>query len=324
VSRIEPSHFDSATFYVTFDNHRNDDYTPYVFVTTNFGRTFTSIVNNLPQGQTDFVHVIREDTKNQNLLFVGTDVGAYVAGSLFGRHKLSPLISPKKTWEGLAGGIAVALLTIWQVFRPLAQGSQFYLIVFLAGTLPLVFLVYRPGWGRIDPPNRPGAADWALAAVTLVVCLYPVAPVWIGAGGYDDFLDRQGLLDPTDVAMGAALLVLILEACRRTTGWALPIVCGLFLAYGYYGGLLPQGWAIAHAGLNFDQIIDALYNSGSGFFGTPLDVAATYIVLFTIYGAVLELSGAARFFVDLSVATFRRSPSAAGRSPAKTSTSVTS
>ncbi|MDQ8161540.1 MAG: hypothetical protein P3C10_03040, partial [Gemmatimonadota bacterium] len=79
VSRIEPSHFDSATFYVTFDNHRNDDYTPYVFMTTNFGRTFTSIVNNLPTGQTDFVHVIREDTKNQNLLFVGTDVGAYVS-----------------------------------------------------------------------------------------------------------------------------------------------------------------------------------------------------------------------------------------------------
>ena len=79
VSRIEPSHFDSATFYVTFDNHRNDDYTPYVFMTTNFGRTFTSIVNNLPTGQTDFVHVIREDPKNQDLLFVGTDVGAYVS-----------------------------------------------------------------------------------------------------------------------------------------------------------------------------------------------------------------------------------------------------
>ena len=90
-------------------------------------------------------------------------------------------------------------------------------------------------------------------------------------------------------------------------------MCGLFLAYGYYGGLLPQGWAIAHAGLDFDQIVDALYNSGSGFFGTPLDVAATYIVLFTIYGAVLELSGGARFFVDLSVAAFRRSRSAAGR-----------
>lgn len=208
---------------------------------------------------------------------------------------------------------AVALLSIWQVFRPLSQGSQFYLIVFLAGTLPLVFLVYRSGLRRLDPADRPGPMDWSLAALTLAVCLYPVAPVRIGSGGYDAFLDRQGLLDPTDVAMGAALLVLILEACRRTTGWALPIVCGLFLAYGYYGGLLPQSWPIAHAGLDFDQIVDALYNSGSGFFGTPLDVAATYIVLFTIYGAALELSGAAKFFVDLSVSAFRRSSSAAGR-----------
>jgi TRAP transporter 4TM/12TM fusion protein len=113
--------------------------------------------------------------------------------------------------------------------------------------------------------------------------------------------------------MGGGLLLLVLEACRRTTGWALPIVCLLFLAYGYYGGLLPQAWSIAHAGLDFDQLIDAFYNSGSGFYGTPLDVAATYIVLFTIYGAVLDLSGAGQFFVDLSVATFRKSRSAAGR-----------
>ncbi|HYW30133.1 MAG TPA: hypothetical protein VE869_01420 [Gemmatimonas sp.] len=79
VSRIEPSRFDSATFYVTFDNHRRDDYTPYVFATTDFGKSFKSIVNNLPKGQTDFVHVIREDTKNRDLLFVGTDVGVYTS-----------------------------------------------------------------------------------------------------------------------------------------------------------------------------------------------------------------------------------------------------
>jgi TRAP transporter 4TM/12TM fusion protein len=207
-----------------------------------------------------------------------------------------------------AVAFGAALLAIGQVFRPLPQGSQYYLIVFLAVTLPLVFLVY----GRAA---KPAAVDWVLAAVTLMVCSYPLAPLRVasGGGGYDAFLDRQGLLEPVDVVMGAALLLLVLEACRRTTGWALPIVCAGFLAYGYYGGLLPQGWAIAHAGLDFDQIIDALYNSGSGFFGTPLDVAATYIVLFTIYGTVLELSGAAKFFVDLSVSVFRRSPSAAGR-----------
>ena len=79
VSRIEPSHFDSATFYVTFDNHRRDDYAPYVFATTDFGRSFKSLVNNLPRGNADFAHVIREDPKNRDLLFLGTDVGLYVS-----------------------------------------------------------------------------------------------------------------------------------------------------------------------------------------------------------------------------------------------------
>ncbi len=79
VSRIEPSHFDTATFYVTFDNHRRNDFTPYVFATSNYGTSFVSIASNLPTGQPDFVHVIREDTKNRDLLFVGTDVGLYVS-----------------------------------------------------------------------------------------------------------------------------------------------------------------------------------------------------------------------------------------------------
>ncbi|NKX91019.1 TRAP transporter permease [Nocardia coubleae] len=211
--------------------------------------------------------------------------------------------------------LAVALLSIWQVFRPLAQGSQYYLVVFLGIALPLVYLSYRSWWGRLDRADAPSVLDWVLAAIALVVCLYPILPVTFGdaGGGYNAFLDRQGMLAPLDVAMGGLLLVLVLEACRRTTGVILPIVCLVFLAYGYYGGLLPQNWAIAHAGLDIDQIVDALYNSGSGFYGTPLDVAASYIVLFTLYGAVLEFSGAARFFVDLSVSLFRRSHSAAGR-----------
>jgi photosystem II stability/assembly factor-like uncharacterized protein len=79
VSRIEPSRFDSATFYITFDNHRNGDFTPYAFVTTDFGKTFKSIVNNLPTGGPNFVHVLREDPENRDLLFVGTDVGVYVS-----------------------------------------------------------------------------------------------------------------------------------------------------------------------------------------------------------------------------------------------------
>lgn len=79
VSRIEASAFEDGRFYVTFDNHRTNDFTPYVYVTEDGGKTFTSIVAGLPTGGPDFVHVIEEDPHNPNLLFVGTDVGAYVS-----------------------------------------------------------------------------------------------------------------------------------------------------------------------------------------------------------------------------------------------------
>jgi hypothetical protein len=79
VNRVEPSHFDTATVYVAFDNHRENDFRPYLYVSNDFGKTFRSTVNNLPTGSADFVHVIREDPAKRDLLFVGTDVGAYVS-----------------------------------------------------------------------------------------------------------------------------------------------------------------------------------------------------------------------------------------------------
>ena len=79
VSRIEPSHFDMNRFYVTYDNHRRGDFTPYLFVSNDGGKSFQSLAGGLPRGAADFVHVVREDLRNQDLLFAGTDVGAYVS-----------------------------------------------------------------------------------------------------------------------------------------------------------------------------------------------------------------------------------------------------
>ena len=69
-SRIEASRFDAGTAYVAFDGHRHDDYGTYVYKTTDFGKTWKSIKGNLPFG---WVHVIREDLKNRNFLYVGTE-----------------------------------------------------------------------------------------------------------------------------------------------------------------------------------------------------------------------------------------------------------
>ena len=79
VSRITPSNHDVNRFYVTYDNHRTNDFAPYVFVTDDDGQSFRSIVADLPTGSIDFVHVITEDPHNENLLFVGTDLAAYVS-----------------------------------------------------------------------------------------------------------------------------------------------------------------------------------------------------------------------------------------------------
>lgn len=216
----------------------------------------------------------------------------------------------------------VSVFVLRQVFLPLANGNQYYLILFLAFVLPLVFVCYRPGLRRRsrEPgrPDQPGVLDWVLAALALIVCLYPVLPITLGesGGGFDSFLDRQGSLTPLDVLMGSILLLLVIEATRRTTGWVLPAVCVGFLLYAYYGGFLPRSMPGAHAGFDWSQIINALYNDATGFYGVPLDVCATYIVLFTIYGAVLDRTGAGRFFVDLSFAAFRGSRAAPGRTVA--------
>jgi len=74
---VEASHFDQGTCYVAFDGHRSDIFKPYLFKTTDFGQTWEDISSNLPDGHC--LHVVREDSKNKNLLFVGTEFGVFVS-----------------------------------------------------------------------------------------------------------------------------------------------------------------------------------------------------------------------------------------------------
>ena len=76
VSRVEPSHFEAGTCYVSFDGHRSDDLNPYLYVTKDFGVTWKSLVAGLPAGN---INVVREDPKNRNLLYLGTEVALYVS-----------------------------------------------------------------------------------------------------------------------------------------------------------------------------------------------------------------------------------------------------
>jgi hypothetical protein len=91
VSRVEASHFDKAVCYVTFDGHRSDDFRPYVYKTEDFGRNWESITNNLPDGHS--IYVIREDLRNKNLLFAGTEFGVFAS------------VNGGKSWSQLKNGM---------------------------------------------------------------------------------------------------------------------------------------------------------------------------------------------------------------------------
>jgi TRAP transporter 4TM/12TM fusion protein len=129
--------------------------------------------------------------------------------------------------------------------------------------------------------------------------------------GGEDFTDRATMPNKIDVILGVTFIVLLLEATRRTTGWIVPVVALAFLAYAYFGPYLPQPWT--HRGFDVGQIIGQLFITLEGIFGIPVDVSSSLIVLFCIYGAFLQHSGAGKFFIDFSLALMGNKANSAGR-----------
>ncbi len=146
--------------------------------------------------------------------------------------------------------------------------------------------------------------DWALAILSLFPIVYML---W----DFEDFIYRAVTPTTLDLIMGIILIGLVLEAMRRTTGWILSVIVLGFLVYAYAGQYLPPPWN--HRGYDIERIVGHMYMALEGIFGVPIDVAATFIILFTIYGAFLDKSGAGQFFIDFSFAALGGKPTSAGR-----------
>jgi TRAP transporter 4TM/12TM fusion protein len=212
----------------------------------------------------------------------------------------------RRVVQVLAAGLSVYAL--YWVLNPVP--AQIYRTSFLAVALAMTFLVYR-GWGgrKEGRADNPGLLDWAVAALSVVALGYTLVD-------FEAFVRRAVIPTPADVAFGAITVLLVLEAARRTVGWILPAIVAAFLAYAWLGGMIPADWPVSHQGYDLDRLVGQTYMGLEGIFGTPLDVAATYIVLFTLYGAVLEFSGAGQYFIDVSAAAFGRSRAGPGRTTA--------
>ncbi len=146
--------------------------------------------------------------------------------------------------------------------------------------------------------------DYLLAAASAGTMLYVLSQ-----GAY--FGDRATAPTTTDWVVGAIFIVLLLEATRRATGWIMPVVAIFFSFYAFLGPHLPPPWT--HRGYPVEDLVAHLYMTLEGIFGTTVDVASSLIILFTVFGAVLQVSGAGRFFIDFSFAARGGKRNAAGR-----------
>ena len=173
--------------------------------------------------------------------------------------------------------------------------------VHVAFALGLVFLLFP-----IHKRFRHRLMWWDVILALVSVAIIGYILYWGDVLG-----DRATVPSRLDVIVGVALIVLILEGCRRSSTWILPFICALFLAYALFGPYLPAPWT--HKGYEIDRLVGSLYMTLEGIFGTAVDVSSTLIILFTIYGAVLQFSGAGKFFIDFSFAAMGGKPSSAGR-----------
>ena len=146
--------------------------------------------------------------------------------------------------------------------------------------------------------------DWLAAALSIAVVVYLIQ-------GGDDFTDRNTSPAPWDIAFGIALIALVLEAMRRTNGWIMPIITSAFIAYALFGPFLPAPWT--HKGYEIGRLVGVMYMTLEGIYGVAVDVSASLIILFTIFGAFLQYSGAGKFYIDFSFSAMGGKPTGAGR-----------
>src|SRR5262249_17399192 len=153
-------------------------------------------------------------------------------------------------------------------------GTTTYRAAFLGLVLVLAFLMY-PAAETSKYRDRVWVVDWLLAAIAVAALAYLATHI-------EEVKTRATRPLEIEVWLGAGLILCILEATRRTTGWALPAITLVFLGYAFAGPYMPE--PLDHRGYSLARIVGQNYLTLEGIFSTPLDVAATFIVLFTIYG----------------------------------------
>ncbi|MGX9418794.1 TRAP transporter permease [Vibrio sp. WJH972] len=208
------------------------------------------------------------------------------------QEKLTDLI----TWIVSLVAVALTVFQIWQgitadlsatVFRP----------AHLGWVLVLIFLAFP-----LVGPNRNSSFFYFLARSVDLILI--VATCWaayrVVQFDYDDISFLLDGLQAQDQLAGLILMVVLLEATRRSVGMIMVGVALIFLCYALFGDVLPASFA--SKGFSIEEMVRFHIFSTNGVFGAPLAIAAGVVFIFVLFGAFLQVTGAGQFFIDSAFA----------------------
>lgn len=195
--------------------------------------------------------------------------------------------------------VAFALYFVQATF--VTNAVHVRLAVYVGATIALIFLLYPAR--STSPRHRPSLVDLLWVAMAL-------APTVAFLRDWEAMLLRYGQVTDAELVYGALLALAALEACRRVLGWTLPVLALLMVAYAYFGPYLPE--MFAHRGFGMRRLLGQIYSS-NGIYGIVARTFADYVVIFVVFGAFLERTGAGSAFIKLALAAVGRSPGGAGK-----------
>ena len=247
----------------------------------------SSISNSIHPAGGESVKAVSEEALKKAEAFIEADEGA--------SNKF-------KGWLAILVTVMAVAMSVFHLYTAYAIfPTQWLRPIHVGMVLVLCFFLFP-----IAPRYRHRLMWWDLLAAALAVAMV----AYLIMGG-DDFGDRNTTPLPWDVFFGIALVLLVLEAMRRTSGWIMPFVTVCFIAYALAGPWLSAPWT--HKGYEVARLMGVLYMTLEGIFGVAVDVSSSLIILFTIFGAFLQFSGAGKFYIDFSFSAMGGKPTGAGR-----------
>ncbi|MBW1673896.1 MAG: TRAP transporter permease [Deltaproteobacteria bacterium] len=242
-----------------------------------------------------------KDISPKQTMDEGTEVAQKIAEEAeFGSRRLSG--APKYIIPCIAAAWSLFQLSLPEI---LILDSVYVRCIHLAFAIMLVYLSY-PAFKKIETKgifsflsvkSRIHFVDYALAIIAASAALYL-------AMNYVELAERQGAPILMDIVVGVVLVILLLEAARRSLGPFLVIVACLFIFYAFFGPYMPD--VIAFKGVSFRRFMSQTTISTEGIYGIPLDVSAMIVFLFVLFGSMLDKAGGGRFFIDLAFSLLGR------------------